>query len=142
MKKKQYILILLPVIAIILELLPHGAVLNFARPAMDGSIGRFRETYSYFSLMPFGYANFGPLLTAVLTCILLVMGVMYAWLKKEAFKKAIKVVAGVAVVASLMPLMFGVQYFSVVGAVITIVLVLELCCVLRMGEIEYNEYSK
>lgn len=46
--------------ALVLELLPWGAVLVFGRPAEDGTIGRFRETFSYFSLTPAGYANFFP----------------------------------------------------------------------------------
>ena len=53
---------------LVLELLPNGVVLNFANP--EGA--PWRKTYSYFSLTPFGYANFGPFITSVLTCILII----------------------------------------------------------------------
>ena len=68
MKKKWCLLFIFPLAALILELLPYGAVLRFARP--DGA-EPFRQTFSYFNLTPFGYANFGPFLTAVLTVGLL-----------------------------------------------------------------------
>ena len=45
--KKRFVYLILPVITLILEIIPYGAVLNFGRPAEDGSIGYFRETYSY-----------------------------------------------------------------------------------------------
>ena len=56
MKIKKSLFVVLPLVALILELLPNGVVLNFANP--DGE--PWRRTYSYFSLTPFGYANFGP----------------------------------------------------------------------------------
>lgn len=62
--KKRLPLLLFPVLALILEALPYGAVLQFARPAA----APLRELYSYFDLTPFGYANFAPLFTALGTC--------------------------------------------------------------------------
>ena len=44
---------ILPVITIVLEILPYGAVCNFANP--EGEV--LRETFSNFDLTPFGYAN-------------------------------------------------------------------------------------
>ena len=60
-------IILLTVIAIILEALPYGAVMIFAPSPTD----RLKDTYSYFSLTPVGYAHVAPFVTAMLTCILL-----------------------------------------------------------------------
>lgn len=68
MKKRAYTLLILPVVAIVLEALPYGAVLNFADESQT-----YRETFSYFSLTPYGYANFGPLIAAVLTCVALLL---------------------------------------------------------------------
>ena len=48
--KKRLPLLLFPVLALILEALPYGAVLQFARPAA----APLRELYSYFDLTPFG----------------------------------------------------------------------------------------
>ena len=57
-------------VTVVLELLPWGAVCVFAG-APGSPEGRVRETYSYFDPLPFGYANLGPLMTAVLSCVLL-----------------------------------------------------------------------
>ena len=74
---KRIRLLIMPIIAIVLEILPYGAVLVFA-PSPTESV---RETFSYFSLTPFGYANFGPFLTALLTCVVLVLALIS--IKKE-----------------------------------------------------------
>ena len=73
--KRRLLCLVLPIITLILEILPYGAVCNFMRPpANEGDpIGHFRELYSYFDLTPFGYANFAPLITAVITCIILLL---------------------------------------------------------------------
>ena len=67
--KKRFLYLIFPAVALILEILPFGAVCNFANP--DGE--PWRETFSYFSLTPFGYANAGPFITAVITCIVFVL---------------------------------------------------------------------
>lgn len=120
--KRRLLILVLSVSAIILELLPFGAVLNFGIPDVSGGHAYFRETYSYFDLMPFGYANFGPFLTAMMTCVLLVLSVVYLFAYKQGLKKVISVISGMALLFSLMPLMFGLNYFSVVGAAISVVL--------------------
>lgn len=126
MKRKYYFYVILPIIAIFLELLPWGAVLKFAgEQNADGTFEYIYHTEPYFSLLPFGFANFGPLLTAVLTCILLILGLILVIWKKDKILDGIKVVLGVAIATSLMPLIFGFDFFSVVGVLISIVLILE-----------------
>ena len=49
--------------ALLLELLPYGVVMRFA----DGPEKVIRYTVSYFNPLPFGYGNFFPLITAILT---------------------------------------------------------------------------
>lgn len=61
---KKVCLAVLPALTIVLELLPLGAVCIFATSPTE----RVKETFSYFSLTPFGYANFAPLITATLNC--------------------------------------------------------------------------
>ncbi|MBQ9992753.1 MAG: hypothetical protein IJP33_04920 [Firmicutes bacterium] len=119
MQNRKLILAVFPLITIFLEMLPYGAVLNFARPATDGSIGHFRETFSYFSLTPFGYANFGPLLTAILSCLMLVLIAVYIFSAKASFKKAACITGIIAALTSLMPLIMGLRYISAVGLLIT-----------------------
>lgn len=125
--KKRLICLILPIITLILEILPYGAVLNFMLPAVDGSpAGRFRELYSYFDMMPFGYANFAPFLTAITTCIILVLLLVYLLTGKG---KIITIAEGflcVGVVLSLCPLLYGIDFFSIVGALITVTLIAEL----------------
>ena len=120
--KKRLIYALLPLVAIALELSPLGAVLSFANP--EGK--DFCETYSYFSLMPFGYANFGPFLTAILSCVLLVLMLIYVFTAKETLKTVGAVVCFVACGTSLMPFLFGVKFFSLVGLLISLSLFAQL----------------
>ena len=113
----------LGVIAIILEALPGGAVLIFS----DGSGNGIISTYSYFSLTPFGYANFAPLITGLLTIALLVMviaGFVRAGSKK--LRTAIIVVNATAVLTSISPLIYGVHYYNTISAAVTTMLVLML----------------
>ena len=51
MMKQRIKYLILPIITLILEILPYGVVLNFARPSQNGEIGYFKEYYSYFDLM-------------------------------------------------------------------------------------------
>lgn len=115
--KKKMILVALLIAAIIFEALPYGAVLTFADPV--ASITRY---YSYFDLTPYGYANFGPFLTAVLTVILLILSLIHFFLPKKGLLTAIRSLSCIAVLTSIMPLMFGLQYFTVIALIITLLL--------------------
>ena len=107
MKKLGKVLpVLLPVVALFLESLPYGAVLIF-KDFPDGTI---RTTYSYFSPTPWGYANFPPGITALLTCVLLMAAIL------------------AAAVISPMQLLYNINNFSVTGCLITVTLAAE--CVL------------
>ena len=119
MKVKKIGLVLLSISAIILELLPYGAVLNFGNP--DGE--PWRKTFSYFSLTPFGYANFGPFITALLTCVLLILSVIAIFKHSKGLNTAIMSISGIAALVSLSPLVYGINYISAVGVAITVVLI-------------------
>lgn len=120
--KKKYLMPLLLVAALILEILPYGAVLNFANPEGEP----FRRTYSYFSLVPFGYASFGPLLTALMTSALLIIAVIYCFRSSQKLLKTIKIIAFLALIASIFPIFMGTRYISVVGVLISACILL-LC---------------
>ena len=124
MKFRGILLTALPAAAVVLEALPYGAVLNFSVQAEDGSFGLMRQTYSYFSLTPFGYANFGPLVTALLSCLLLLAGIVYLLFGRG--MRAIKIISIIAVSTSLSPLLFGISYFSLLGGIISVLLGLEV----------------
>lgn len=116
---KKIRLLILPIITIILQILPCGAVLVFA-PSPTESV---RETFSYFNLTPFGYANFAPFITALLTCIILLLALIS--IKLEKMRKAVFWLSLAAAIISLLPLVFGIDYYSVVGGIITITLAIE-----------------
>ena len=116
---KKIRLLILPIITIILQILPCGAVLVFAPSPTE----RVRETFSYFNLTPFGYANFAPFITALLTCIILLLALIS--IKLEKMRKAVFWLSLAAAVISLLPLVFGIDYYSVVGGIITITLAIE-----------------
>lgn len=117
--KKRLLYLMLPIITLLLEILPYGAVCNF-----EGE--HWRKTYSYFDLTPFGYANFAPLITAAITCVILVLLLIYLFTNKHSFVTVTKVLLCVGIAVSLCPLLYGISFFSVVGALITLCLIGEV----------------
>ena len=117
--KKKLIILCTTLIALVLEILPYGAVCNFANP--DGEPWRY--TYSYFDLTPFGYANFAPFIVALLTCVLIVL-IIVSLLSKKSMRTPILTVSAIATVLSLAPLLYGIRFFSIVGAFISVALAL------------------
>lgn len=115
--KKKIIMLCITLITLILEILPYGAVCNFANPEGEP----WRRTYSYFDLTPFGYANFSPLIVAILTCVLITLILISIFTKKQ-MKTPILAISAIATVLSLAPLLFGIRYYSIVGAFITVTL--------------------
>ena len=116
MKKKIAMLCTLTV-ALILEILPYGAICNFANPEGEP----WRRTYSYFDLTPFGYANFSPFIVALLTCVLLIM-IIVAIITKRQMRASLILVSVISAVLSLAPLLYGITFFSLVGTFISIAL--------------------
>lgn len=117
--KKKILLLVFPVIALILEVLPYGAVMCHFNPK-----GRpFRETYSYFDLVTFGNANFFPLFTGILTCVLLILAILA--LRKGKWVRPLRAVALLALGTSLMPFVLSLQNYSLVGAGISLLLLAE-----------------
>ena len=129
--KKRLMYIILPIITLIFEILPYGAVCNFARPATDGSIGHFRELYSYFDLVPFGYANFAPFITAILTCLILLMLVIYCLIGKSKLLLYTKRMVFACAIISFGPIILGIRFLSFVGILITLTLIAELVLISR-----------
>ena len=83
----------------------------------------WRRTYSNFDLTPFGYANFAPFIVALLTCALTVM-IVVSIVSKKPMRTPILTVSAIATVLSLAPLLYGISFFSIVGAFIFIALLL------------------
>lgn len=117
-------IILLTVVAIALELFPHGAVMIFALSPAD----TIKETFSYFSPTPAGYAHVTPLITAMLTCILLILEITEIVTSNAYVRKTLWFVSIAAVLASLAPILMGFEYYTITGSMITAVLTAE--CIL------------
>ena len=129
MKRKQTVIVLaILAVILVLELLPYGAVLHFGNPEGEP----FREIFSYFDLTPYGYANFGPFITALLTCSLLVMSVVDLFLSNRRLKNALRIVTFVALIASLGPWL--VNCYSIIGGAISILLLAVLIISMKKEE--------
>ena len=128
MKIKKGLLLILPALIIILEALPYGAVLNFANPEGE----TIRKTFSYFSLTPFGYANFAPFYTAVISCLAFILLIVYCITEKALVFRGAKNLLIVGVGLSFCPLIFGFDSFSLVAGIISVSLIAELILVLAV----------
>lgn len=64
----------------VLELLPNSLVLYFSSEDQNGNI-ILKPTYtSYFDMLPFGYADFFPLIIGILTVVCIIM-LIYSFFK-------------------------------------------------------------
>ena len=129
--KKKLIMLCTTLIALVLEILPYGAVCNFANPEGEP----WRRTYSYFDLTPFGYANFAPFIVALLTCALTVM-IVVSLVSKKPMRTPILTVSAVATVLSLAPLLYGIRFFSIIGAFVSVALALTTVVAFVKGKSE------
>ena len=120
--KKNFCLLGAALTALVLELLPFGAVCNFANPEGEP----WRRTYSYFDPTPYGYANFAPFLVALLTVALLVLTILSLTTQKP-LQAPIRGVSIAAALLSFAPLLLGVDYYSVTGGFISLALAVSAC---------------
>lgn len=116
MKKRNFFALIFPLLALFLECQPDGVVLLFWNPEGEP----FRRTFSYFSLTPFGYANFAPLLTASLTVAALVLLTLFCLTGKARLGRIARWVTGIATVLSLGPLLRERNYFTPMGLFVTL----------------------
>ena len=134
MKKLKISLLVSIIVSIILEASPYGAVCNFANPEKT-----IRTLFSYFDLTPFGYANFGPFLTACLTCVLLLLSVLKIISDKPVINKVATIMTVASIITSFMPLMFGVSCYSVIGGIISALMIIQFVIIMIIKKRENNE---
>lgn len=115
---KKILLAALPAIAIILELLPYGAVLKFAPSPTTTKI----ETYSYFSPMLIGYANFAPFAIALFSCLILALTIVLLISGEKKIINMIRPAALASVIISVVQMFLGIDYITVVGCIIAAIL--------------------
>lgn len=129
MKKSRIIFLILCVCSLVLEAVPYGAVCRFATPEET-----FIETFSYFSLVPYGYANFGPFITAVLTCLLTVFAVVLFTSAGRKIIGATRIVSIISIVSSLLPLMFGLDYYNFVSLSISLLMIAQFIVIMIISK--------
>lgn len=127
MKKSPIVFLVFNVCSLVLEALPYGAVCNFASPEET-----ITKTYSYFSLVPYGYANFGPFITAMLTCILFVSAILLFTPVAKKTVKASTIICAAALVTSLMPLMFGLTCYNYVSLAVSLLILVQLIVIIKI----------
>lgn len=116
MKKHLTLSILFVAVLLALEAMPCSAVLHFAADT-ETVISYF----SYFDPTPFGYAVFGPLITALLTVVLAIELAVLIFKNINWLRRASAVTSVAMSVASLSPVLLGVRYMTNVSWCISIV---------------------
>lgn len=113
-------------IALILEILPIGTVMVFATSPTKQTI----EVYSYFSLLPVGYANFTPLLTGILTILIILLGAiaLFKFDNAASLRKAMFVCSVISLLLSIVPLfLFGTVGMTAASYAVSCVILLSIC---------------
>ena len=131
-RKRSFVLLAIAVTILSLELLPYGAVLEFAHMSPDLTLSYYEQHFSYFDPMVYGHGHFGPLLTAVSTCILAVFAVMAVFLEARVVRTALRVASALTLLFSLTPILTG--CYSPVGMAISALLL--VTCIISLKKEE------
>ena len=131
-RKRSFFLLAITILTLILELLPYGAVLEFAHMSPDLTLSYYEQHFSYFDPMVYGHGHFGPLITAVLTCMLAVITVIAVFFENRAVRIALRVVSVLTLLCSLTPMLTG--CYSPVGMAISALLL--VTCIISLKKEE------
>ena len=127
-RKRSFFLLAITILTLILELLPYGAVLEFAHMSPELTLSYYEQHFSYFDPSVYGYGLFGPLLTAVSTCILAVFAVVAVFLEGRAVRIALRLASLLTLLFSLTPMLTG--CYSPVGMAISALLL--VTCIMSL----------
>ena len=106
MKKLGVIRLFICIAAVVIQILPLGAVLRFGITAQDGTVSFSFENYSYFDITPFGYAMFNYMICAVFTAIASLLSIVRT-VTKSRRQTPVTVLSAIALAMSLIPYIFG-----------------------------------
>ena len=122
--KKRMLYLILPILSIILESLPYGAVLTM----WDGE-QIYRKTFSYFDVTLIGFAKLDPMFIAILTSVGFLLLLVFSFGGKERWAitaKAVFYVGAIYSIGTLVDaLIHDIRLFSVVGLFISLSLIAE-----------------
>ena len=82
MKKKNLLLAIAPIVAIIFAADPNGVTMKWGKRMADGSMGFIEKHCSFFNPIAAAYGDAAPFLTAVLSVVLLAMCLACIFTKK------------------------------------------------------------
>ena len=106
------------VAAVVIQILPLGAVLRFGITAQDGTVSFSFENYSYFDITPFGYAMFNYMICAVFTAIASLLSIVRT-VTKIRRQTPVTVLSAIALAMSLIPYIFGAyNIFTIIVSVL------------------------
>ena len=106
------------VAAVVIQILPLGAVLRFGITAQDGTVSFSFENYSYFDITPFGYAMFNYMIFAVLTAIASLLSLLRT-VTRSRRQTPVTVLSAIALAMSLVPYIFGAyNIFTIIVSVL------------------------
>lgn len=106
------------VAAVVIQILPLGAVLRFGIMAQDGTVSFSFENYSYFDITPFGYAMFNYMICAVFTAIASLLSIVRT-VTKSRRQTPVTVLSAIALAMSLIPYIFGAyNIFTIIVSVL------------------------
>ena len=106
------------VAAVVIQILPLGAVLRFGITAQDGTVSFSFENYSYFDITPFGYAMFNYMICAVLTAIASLLSFLRT-VTRSRRQTPVTVLSAIALAMSLIPYIFGAyNIFTIIVSVL------------------------
>ena len=106
------------VAAVVIQILPLGAVLRFGITAQDGTVSFSFENYSYFDITPFGYAMFNYMICAVLTAIASLLSLLRT-VTRSRRQTPVTVLSGIALAMSLIPYISGTyNIFTIIVSVL------------------------
>jgi len=116
------------VMTIILMALPYGVAMDFYSDGGPTEGERFTSYHSYFSMMPIGYANWFPIITALLSIVALTQLINRAIRNKESDSTIIQPVLAcpiISIIASLFSWMIF-ETYTAIGLIIFILHVVTL----------------
>ena len=131
-RSKGHFLGNLSFLAIIFELLPIGAI-SYDYQCNGDDIPAL--VYSYFSLTPYENGNVGPFLTAILTCVIFLLALVYLYYRKPFLRWIIAALSAAAVVTSILPIVsLGSYHYSIIGLFVSLLLLGELIFAILIKE--------
>ena len=132
MKKNFFILLALTFLTVIFEILPFGVRLYFAHPDGDPIL----ETFSYWSITPYGYATFSQFPASILTIAIFILAAVGFFMEKRTLLLVYAIVSAVAALLSFVPYFDG--SFTWVSFFISIL----LCGATAYGFYSYKKYKE